>query len=723
MQTASPRRRIATCRTFGAVGLFLAGSVLAGVVDGVARAEDNLLPVPQTVSVSNGVASIGGGIQIVWDTRSSPLLQRAVARFTTRLTAIAGPAGRDRPYVLHISAGQDRSYLSVNEKERYALTTTARDARLEADGPAGVIHGLATMLQLVRPTPAGAVVERIHIEDAPRFAWRGLLMDVSRHFDTVETVERQLDAMELVKLNVLHWHLSDGAGFRVESRMFPKLQTMASHGQYYTQDQVRAVVAYAADRGIRVVPEFDVPGHGLAILQAYPELAAQPLPDLGTKGLNLNNAALDPTNPLTLRFVRVLYGEMGGLFPDRYVHAGGDEVVASQWTKNPAIAAYMKAHGFETAAALQAAFTAEVAKIIAAQGHVMMGWDEVSEAPIPKNVVVETWRGSKWVGSATREGHPVVVSSGYYLDLLRPSATHYAVDPLDIRADGTTPEQLAKYPPKHPEFSVPFELDEQAPPLDDGQKALVMGAEGTLWAEMVSEEMLDARLWPRMAALAERFWSPQDVRDVPDLERRLPEVMVELEATGLQATQHQEALRQAMAPGHAEPLKILTEVTVPVRNYALNHLAAPSGEAMLSTPVAVADPDAFVALCFNAMAQRYVHGETGLAVPLKQMLQRWADNDAAFVASAKNVPAFEAVVPVSHAVGLLSRAGLSVLNGREGTAWRMDANRTLQEQEQAVEASIDTLASRHNPQPPGGLLIAILPGIQALLTGGTTDAQ
>lgn len=717
-QTASQCGRIVRRRVRGAVGLLLAGSVLAGISVGKARAEVSLLPVPQSVSVPNGVAPIGGGVQIVWDTRPTPLLQRAAARFTTRLAAIAGPAGQGDPYVLHLSAGPDRAYLSVDEKERYALTTGAKGARLEADGPAGVIHGLATLLQLVRTTPDGAVVERIHIEDAPRFAWRGLLLDVSRHFDTVETVERQLDAMELVKLNVLHWHLSDGTAFRVESRAYPQLQAMTAPDQYYTQAQIREVVSYAADRGIRVVPEFDVPGHALAIVRAYPALAAQPLPDMSTKGLNLNNAALDPTNPQTLRFVRVLYGEMGRLFPDRYIHAGGDEVVSSQWTKNPAIAAYMKAHGYETAEALQAAFTGQVAAMIASQGHVMMGWDEVSEAPIPKNVVVEPWRASKWTGSATRAGHPVVVSAGYYLDLLRPAATHYAVDPFDTRADGITPEQLAKFPPKHPEFSVPFELDVNAPPLDDAQKKLVLGAEGTLWAEMVSEPMLDSRLWPRMAALAERFWSAQDVRDVPDLERRLPGVMTELEATGLQATQHRHAMREAMAPGRSEPLAVLTDVTVPVRNYALNHLAAPTGEAMLSTPVAVAEPDSFVATQFNAMAERYAQGETALAGPLRQILQRWADNDAAFVTSAKGIPALEAVAPVSHVVGQLSRAGLNVLNGRSGSAWRMDAVRLLQDQEAAFENSASMLASAHAPQPPGGLLIAILPGIRALLAVG-----
>ncbi|MFT8613729.1 MAG: hypothetical protein ABF727_14185 [Gluconobacter oxydans] len=210
---------------------------------------------------------------------------------------------------------------------------------------------------------------------------------------------------------------------------------------------------------------------------------------------------------------------------------------------------------------------------------------------------------------------------------------------------------------------------------------------------------------------------------MPQLHRRLPLMMAELEATGLQAMQHREAMREAMAPGHSEPLKILTEVTVPVRNYALNHLAAPSGDAMLSAPVAVTDPDAFVALRFNAMAARYVRGEHALAAPLRQMLQRWSDNDAAFVTGAKGIPVLEAVVPVSHAIALLSRAGLGVLDGRDGSAWRMDANRLLQEQQDAFENSASMLASAHSPQPPGGLLIAILPGLRALLTGVAERAE
>ncbi|EHH68846.1 beta-N-acetylhexosaminidase [Gluconobacter morbifer G707] len=690
--------------------------LLAGMGWGaLAQGAPALMPVPREVSVSNGVATIGGGVRIVWEGRPSSLLERAASRFSARLGAVAGTAGSAAPYVLRVRVGGDRAYLTVREQEHYALTTGATEGRLEADGPAGVIHGFATFLQLVRRTPDGAVIERVHIDDAPRFAWRGLLMDVSRHFASVETVERQLDAMELLKFNVLHWHLSDGTGFRVESRLFPRLQDVGSYGQYYTQDQVRQIVAYAADRGIRVVPEFDVPGHALAMLQAYPELAAQPLPDPKETGENLNNPALDPSNPRTLKFVRALLGEMESLFPDRYIHTGGDEVAPSQWTGNPRITAYMQAHGYADTAALQSAFTAEVEKILSAQGRIMIGWDEVTEAPVPKSVVVEGWRGSKWTASATQAGHPVIVSSGYYLDLLRPSAQHYAMDPLDTKAEGLTPDQVQEAHPKITPLLQAFMQDPDAAPLNAEQRAHVLGAEVTLWTEMVSEEMLDARLWPRAAALAERFWSPESIRDTRDMEQRLPVIMDELEATGLQACQHQVALREALAPGRAEPLKVLTDVTVPVRNYALNHIAAGREGAFLSAPVAIADPDAFAAARFNDMAQRYVGGETALAAPLRAMLEQWVANDAAFVASARGIPAMEEIIPVSHTLARLSWAGLAALTGHGQPGWRVDATRLIAVQDEAFHNSSDFLLSRHRPQPPGGLLVAILPGVKTLV--------
>ncbi|KXV31751.1 beta-N-acetylhexosaminidase, partial [Gluconobacter japonicus] len=385
------------------------------------------------------------------------------------------------------------------------------------------------------------------------------------------------------------------------------------------------------------------------------------------------------------------------------------------WTNNPKIAAYMKAHGYADAPALQAAFTAQVEKILSSQGRVMMGWDEVSEAPIPKNVVVEGWRGSKWTGSATQAGHPVVVSSGYYLDLLTPSRTHYAVDPYDTKANGITPAEVEETHPHITPLMEAFLQDPNAAPLTDEQKKLVLGAEGALWTEIVSENMLDARLWPRTAALAERFWSPESVRDVDDLERRLPVIMGELQATGLQATQHENGLKEALAPGYTGPLSTFLETVVPVRNYALNRLASKSGDAMLSAPVAIADPDAFEATRFNNMVKRYLAGEKSLKAPLKAMLTAWSSNDEAFSAIAKDVPALEEVTPVSHAVAALSNAGLNVLNGASGTAWRLDAQHLIAAQDEFFHNSSNHILSLKREQPPGGLLIAILPGIKALV--------
>lgn len=710
--TVTRRPRFLTClRRAGAASLLLAGTAFGMM----AHAAPALMPVPSSMSMPNGSTPLTGGMRIVWVTHPTALMQRATTRFITRLSRIAGPAGNGEPYVVQIHVAEDPAFLTLQEKEHYTLTTTSHGAHLEADGPAGLIHGLATLLQLVEKTPKGAKIERVHIDDAPRFLWRGVLMDVSRHFASVETVERQLDAMELVKLNVLHWHLSDGTGFRVESHLFPKLQTVGSHGEFYTQAQIHEVVVYAADRGIRVVPEFDVPGHAHALVQSYPELGAQPLPDGTQKGENLNNAALDPTNPKVLLFVRALFGEMGALFPDRYFHAGGDEVVGSQWTKNPAIAAYMKAHGFQNPASLQAAFTAQVEGVLANQGKIMMGWDEVSEAPIPKNVVVEGWRGSKWTGSATQAGHPVVVSSGYYLDLLQPARQHYLIDPYDTRADGLLPEQLEAVHKKLTPFFAPFLKDPNAPPLDARQQALVMGGEATLWTEIVSEQMLDARLWPRTAAVAERFWSPASVRDVDDMERRLPLVQAELEATGLQASQHENAMIDALAPGHTGPLAVLTQATVPVRNYALNHLAAPTGDAMLSAPVAIAAPDSFAAIRFNEMAGRYVQGEKSLAAPLRAQLQIWADNDDAFKAIVKDNAALKDALPASQTLSAFARVGLRALDGTGNKPWRMDADRLIADQEEMFRNSSNHIFSLNLPQPPGGLLIAILPGVKKLV--------
>ncbi|NHO17828.1 family 20 glycosylhydrolase [Acetobacter oeni] len=701
------------------------------------------MPMPASAEFATGSLSLSGGLTVLWDSTPSPLLKRAATRLVSRASALTGhpsPAttsGQSPVLAVHVRAGADPDALTVQAREAYTLSVGADGITLTADGPDGVIHGFATLLQLIQQTPTGPQLAFARITDSPRFPWRGLMLDVSRHFMSVETVKRQLDAMELTKLNVLHWHLSDGTGFRVESRRFPKLQTTGGHHQFYTQNQVREIIAYAADRGIRIVPEFDIPGHTLSVLEAYPELAAQqPVPftkqwknpgcaissDADTttanckKVFNYNNAALDPTSPAVLNFARDLYAEMGALFPDKYFHSGGDEVVSAQWTANPKIAAYMKEHGYADAPAMQAAFTAKVEQVLAHQGKIMMGWDEVSEAPIPKDVVVEAWRGSKWIGSATKAGHPVVVSSGYYLDLLTPSSTHYKIDPLDVKAVGLSAEDAAHARKHNPALADAFALDPNAPPLDDTQKKLVLGGDAPLWSELVTDQMADARFWPRAAAIAERFWSPATVTDVNDLERRLPLIQQELETTGLQAGANNRRMIDEMAPSNTAPVALLISVTSPVRNYALNRLASPTGDAMLSAPVAVAAPDSFEAITFNRLAQRYVAGDRSVGTDLRTRLTRYAGNDSAY-AQIATTPALEAARPVSQQLSALATLGLQAMDpGHHHKTWRQNAEQQLAAQEKTFADCASAVASYANKQPPSGLLIAIVPGIRTLVT-------
>ncbi|NHN88948.1 family 20 glycosylhydrolase [Acetobacter sp. LMG 1627] len=682
------------------------------------------MPVPQSTSPVDGTATPCGRMLPVWESGASPLLKQAYNRFHERLRVLAGGNAGRGSCSLVMSTRQDKDWLSLDQKENYRLTITGDKVRLEADGPAGILHAFATLLQLARTTPDGVVFPDIRISDSPRFRWRGLMIDVSRHFMSIPALHRQIDAMELTKLNVLHLHLNDGAAFRVESHVFPQLQAVSAHGQYYTQAQIRELVRYAADRGIRVVPEFDVPGHALAILEAYPDLAAEPLPSANAActgssaciaGGNANNPALDPTNPNTLIFVEKLFAEMGTLFPDKYFHAGGDEVVASQWTRNPRIMAAMKDGGYADSSALQGAFTARVQAFLAGQGKTVIGWDEVLSAPVPKNVVAEVWRASKWIGTATQAGHPVIVSSGYYLDLLRPAREHYQVDPYDVKATGLFGEELDYAHSTHFRLADAFALDPGMSPLTGTQENLVLGGEAALWTEVVSKPMLDQRLWPRAAVLAERFWSPASVRDISDMERRLPLVEQRLETLALQTKQDHRAMVARFGTSSTEAINSLLDVTSPVRNYTINRMAKKAGDAILSWPIAIATPDSFSALRFNSLADAYVHGDGSGKAELEKSLKGWVDNAARFQKESQNIPALEMVRPISEQLSHLAQAGLDALEGKEDETHLTAARILLKQQEQALAASSWQLLPPPLPQPPGGLLIDILPGIRALV--------
>src|SRR4029077_5710015 len=247
--------------------------------------------------------------------------------------------------LIHLEHGR-QEVQSLGEDESYELTIGESGAKLNASNPLGILHGLQTFLQLVEITANGFAVPVVTIKDQPRFAWRGLLIDVGRHFIPLDVLKRNLDGMAAVKMNVLHLHLYDNEGFRLESKRFPRLQEAGSDGLYYTQDEIHEFVAYAHDRGIRIVPEFEMPGHSRSLFAGYPELASGPGPyKVEPGGVD---AVMDPTREETYKFIDKFVTEMATLFPDEYFHIGGGEVNGSQWVANPKIQAFIHSHGMKT---------------------------------------------------------------------------------------------------------------------------------------------------------------------------------------------------------------------------------------------------------------------------------------------------------------------------------------------------------------------------------------
>ena len=438
-----------------------------------------------------------------------------------------------------------RQLVGTLPAEGYRLRVGPTGATLVAGSAAGVQRGIATFRQVLESTPRGWRAQYCDIQDQPRFAWRGLLVDAARHFLPVAVVKRNLDGMAAVKLNVLHWHLSDDQGWRVESRLFPRLQTVAGATGYYTQAEVREVVRYAQTKGIRVVPEFDLPGHTGALLAAYPRLASNDSIRAVPVRWGVLNIALDPTRESTYALLDSLLTEMSGLFPDQYLHIGGDENDGRQWRHNPRIVAFMQEKGFVTAKGtvdkhqLQNYFNRRLLTTVQKLGKTMVGWDEILGPDLPPPIVVESWRGPKAVAAAVALGHPALRAHGYYLDLYYSAASYYAPDPTQ---------------------GVP-----------DSLQSRVLGGEATMWSEFADSVIYDSRVWPRAAAVAERLWSPAALtQDVPDLYRRLAVVSDELEALGLRHRRVPAALLRQLAapyPAALPALQTLAAIAEPVKEY------------------------------------------------------------------------------------------------------------------------------------------------------------
>lgn len=309
--------------------------------------------------------------------------------------------------------------------ERYQLTITPQGAVLNAETRFGALRGMETLLQLIRDDGRQTSLPLVRITDAPRFPWRGLLLDSARHFLPVADIKRQLDGMAAAKLNVFHWHLTDDQGWRFASTHYPKLQELASDGHYYTVAQMKEVVAYAAALGIRVVPEIDLPGHASAIAVAYPELVSAPGPYLMQREWGVHTPLLDPSRQETYQFVDTILGEVAAIFPDPYLHIGGDEVDPTQWLASPTIQAFMQRNNLADAHALQAYFNRKLSLILGSYQRRMVGWDEILHPDLPHTSVIQSWQGPDALAAAAQAGYSGLLSTGFYLDQPQSTAYHY----------------------------------------------------------------------------------------------------------------------------------------------------------------------------------------------------------------------------------------------------------------------------------------------------------
>jgi len=350
--------------------------------------------------------------------------------------------------------------------------------------------------------------------------------------------------MVVAKMNTFHWHLSDDQGFRVEIKKYPKLARLASDGQFYTQEQIKEVVRYANDRGIRIIPEIDVPGHATALLVAFQEIGSKKMTYQLERNAGIFDPTLDPANPKTYIILDHIFRELSALFSFPYFHIGGDENKGVHWDANPKIAAFKKQKGFKTNHELQTYFNKRLLQILKKYNKTLMGWEEIMTPDMPKNAIIHSWAGKSGesLAKAAKNGYKVVLSNGFYIDLLLPASKHY---------------QTSLNPEK-------FNLSEK-------EKKKILGGEATMWSELVTPLTIDSRIWPRTLAIGERLWSNPDKLNLSNMYQRMFAQSYHLEELGLRhLTAKSVILRNISENQDLSSLVTLSNVYEPLKYYTRN---------------------------------------------------------------------------------------------------------------------------------------------------------
>jgi len=608
----------------------------------------NLMPWPQSISVTNGSFALDKNFKVNITGNPNPRIFARTSQFLRRLDGRTG-LFFDQGFVnkinefptaqLQINCSQSGN-VGINQDESYQLEIQSNKITINATSDLGAMHALETLLQLLQNNSTSYYFPTATISDFPRFTWRGLMIDAARHFQPVDVIKRNLDAMAAMKMNVFHWHLTDDQGWRIELKNHPKLTQLASDGNYYTQEEIKNIVKYADERGIMVVPEIDVPGHGTAILTAYPEVGSKLNFDKNTYSLERNSGiftpTLDPSNPKTYQLLSEIFDEVCPLFTGNYFHIGGDENEGKDWDSNPKIQEFKKKNNFANNHELQTYFTIQLIPMLKKHNKQLMGWEEIMTKNLPKDAIIHSWKGSnegiaagQSLVNAVKNGYKTVLSNGYYIDLMQGVESHYLNDPM--------PKNIT---------------------LTAEEKARILGGEAPMWSELATPTTIDSRIWPRTAAIAERLWSNENITDMTSLRKRMSVISLQLEELGITHIRNKEVLLRNISNNQTNTaLEDFSNICEPLKVYSRNNEGTEYKTYSPFTLFADAcTPDAKDALGFDAAVNHYLknkNSENQLLVT--DYLKKWINVNAKLIELSSNAPLIQPLLPLSKSLSDLSQ--------------------------------------------------------------------
>jgi hexosaminidase len=638
--------------------IFLFSSIIASAQ--IKKEQLDIMPWPQNLTLTEGTFALTKGFKVNVTGAPSSRIFIGATNFLRRLDGRTG-LFFDQGFITKTNE-VPTAQLQINcirsgkvelyEDESYLLVITSNKIIISATTDLGALHALETLLQLLQNNGNSYYFPNAKVSDFPRFTWRGLMIDGARHFMPVDVIKRNIDGMAAVKMNVFHWHLVDDQGWRIEMKKHPKLIQMASDGNYYTQEEIKSIVKYADDRGILVVPEIDVPGHGSAILTAYPEIGSKVVTmnsntvENGKQSVQVQNYSvernagifsptLDPSNPKTYQLLSEFFDEVCPLFPGKYFHIGGDENEGKDWDSNPRIQEFKKKQNLANNHELQTYFTMQLIPMLKKHNKELMGWEEIMTKNMSKAAIIHSWKGvnegvpaGKSLVDAVKGGYKTVLSNGYYIDLVYGVEDHYTVDPM--------PSNVT---------------------LTEEEKARILGGEATMWTELATSSTIDSRIWPRTAAIAERLWSDKSITDISSLRKRLKTVSFRLEELGLTHIKSKEALLRNISNNQRNvALEDFSNICEPLKKYSRNKGGT---EYQTYSPLTLfADactPDASDALDFDLAVTNYLKNKSvENQVTVTNYLTKWIKMNVDLIQLSNNAPLIQPLLPLSKKLNDLS---------------------------------------------------------------------